>query len=540
MKIIIPSATVVNGALQDVGKIPSIIYPINQRTVFDYLYEKYGDADYSIIIYENAESVKEKLIKYKGVELIQLTHLGTLGYTILNGLKGVHGDGVINFGDTIVFDDLDDLKEDSFYYAEDLLSKEWTFFSDKNGMLTQIMDKNTASNNVSGKLFVGVFRFSHIEYLSECLEKVISETEESSLINPFYIAVQKYSYRYPLTPILAKDWMDIGHADKYFNSQLEVKAREFNHIKIDKNRGLLTKYSDDVDKFIGEIKWYLKIPNDLEYARPRIFDYSLDYTKPYVTMEYYAYHTVHEYYLYGDLDEKQWRKIFSRINFVCHDFQRYVVKDEGIISAEEEMYLTKTKERINKLRHDNRFISFFRQPIYVNGTRYKPLSEIELSLEKIIPDKLYDLDYFTIIHGDLCFANIMIDSNFNFIKVIDPRGKFGSYDIYGDPRYELAKLFHSVDGKYDYIIKGLFELDYDTDKPFINYSIKEQQKNIEIYNAFMDVFEDEIGHNKNQIELIEALLFLSMIPLHNESFEQQMVMLATGLEIFNRVENITK
>lgn len=99
---------------------------------------------------------------------------------------------------------------------------------------------------------------------------------------------------------------DIGHEDKYYNSKLEVRAREFNHITIDKNRGILKKTSDDKDKFIGEIKWYLKLPADVEYVRPRIFDYSTSYVNPYVSMEYYAYHTVHELFLYGDLTLQQW------------------------------------------------------------------------------------------------------------------------------------------------------------------------------------------------------------------------------------------
>lgn len=61
---------------------------------------------------------------------------------------------------------------------------------------------------------------------------------------------------------------------------MEVKAREFNHISIDKDRGILKKTSDDKDKFIGEIKWYLKLPADIEYVRPRIFDYSTSYVAP--------------------------------------------------------------------------------------------------------------------------------------------------------------------------------------------------------------------------------------------------------------------
>ena len=32
------------------------------------------------------------------------------------------------------------------------------------------------------------------------------------------------------------------------------------------------------------------------------------------------------------------------------------------------------------------------------------------------------------------------------------------YDIYGDPRYDLCKLNHSIEGDYDFFVNGLFEL----------------------------------------------------------------------------------
>ena len=41
MRLIIPSAKVVPEELQKLGKLPAIIYPINQRITFDYLYEQY-------------------------------------------------------------------------------------------------------------------------------------------------------------------------------------------------------------------------------------------------------------------------------------------------------------------------------------------------------------------------------------------------------------------------------------------------------------------------------------------------------------------
>ena len=133
----------------------------------------------------------------------------------------------------------------------------------------------------------------------------------------------------------------------------------------------------------------------------------------------------------------------------------------------------------------------------------------------------------------------MIDSNYSFVKVIDPRGKFGYYDIYGDTRYELAKLFHSVDGKYDFIIKDLFDVTFDLDAPRIDYSIQDRCRGFDLYRVFLEVFKDEIASDLKKIELIEALLFLSMIPLHNESLEHQAAMLGTGLDILNRVVDIT-
>lgn len=352
----------------------------------------------------------------------------------------------------------------------------------------------------------------------------------------FYRALKLYSTIHPLKAIKTNNWFDIGHADKYFNSKLEVKAREFNHIKIDKNRGILTKTSDDKDKFIGEIKWYLKLPADVEYVRPRIFSYSTSYSTPYISMEYYAYHTVHELFLNGDLDIRQWETIFKRIKFIVDDFKRYKVSDEYIVQALEDMYLNKTLQRFEKLKEDVRFTGFFTDPIVVNGNAYKSLNDIISVLKAIVPEMLYDVKEFNIIHGDLCFANMMVDNNLSFVKVIDPRGKFGKYDIYGDKRYELAKLLHSVDGRYDYIIKDLFEVSHSGNS--INYTIMDKNRKFDLYSVFIEVFKEDLGDNLKKVELIEALLFLSMIPLHGESFDHQMVMLATGLDILNRVTNI--
>lgn len=540
--ILIPSATIVPEELQKLGKLPAIIYPVNQNIVFDYLLEQYKDKydKMRIICHEQADKVHRRLEKYKkdDVEILDLPVLDDLGHTIYFGLEGINRPTIINFADTIVLDDALLDYDDAYYYTEDFISDTWTYFDQENGMITTIYDKNAMDSEEKAKLFVGVFKISDPQFFRKCLENAFEN--RSKEISTFYCALKMYSEQYPMSMLETDDWFDIGHADKYYDSKLAVKAREFNHITIDKNRGILKKVSDDKEKFIGEIKWYLKLPMDVEYVRPRIFSYSTSYNNPYVEMEYYSYHTVHELFLYGDLSRTQWRELFQRIQFVCHDFKRYSVSDDQIRPALEDMYLTKTKQRFEKMKQNDNFKNFFKNEISVNGKKYQSLESIMKLLEVEIPNMLYDVDEFHIIHGDLCFANIMIDTNLSFIKVIDPRGKFGKFDIYGDVRYELAKLLHSVDGKYDFIIKDMFHVAYNVDDATITYSIIDRKRNFDLYELFVEVFAEEIAGDIKKIEFIEALLFLSMIPLHGESLQHQMVMLGTGLEIINRVINIEK
>lgn len=539
-KVIIPSAKVVAEELQKIGKLPPIIYPVNQKIVFDYLYEHYKNwcSSMDIICYEKANEVKSRLSKYldRNVAVKVLPEIKDLGYTIYFALEHVEEPVIINFADTITAEPL--TYSDSFYYKEDYVSETWTYFDENNGELTDVYDKKVFAADQKKKLFIGVFNISDPKCLRKCLETAFYKEDLS--MSTFYYALLLYSRQHPLKAVIAEHWFDIGHAGTYNNSNLEVKAREFNHIDIDRNRGILTKTSENKDKFIGEIKWYLRLPDSIEYVRPRIFRYSVDYNAPSVSMEYYAYHTVHELFLNSELNRQQWIDIFNRIRFVIHDFKRFKVQGDDITLSLEDMYLKKTVQRLEELRKNSDFRCFFENDITINGKKYCSISDVEKKLVRIIPDMLYDIDSFTIIHGDLCFSNIMIDNDFTFIKLIDPRGQFGHYDIYGDPRYEMAKLFHSIDGKYDYIIKDIFNIDYNLKEAKICFSVLERTREYNIYRLFLDVFKDEIGNDLKKIELIESLLFLSMIPLHKEKLEHQLAMLGTGFEILNRVVNIQK
>ena len=146
-RIIIPAAKLVPEELWNLGKLPGIIYPINQRIVFDYLYEQYGSfPNIDIICYEEAEKVQRRLEKYikDGVRISILDSLSDLGHTVYFALRDVTEPVIINFADTIVMDDASALVGiDAFYCHEDYMSDTWTYFDEKNGSITSIYDKET-------------------------------------------------------------------------------------------------------------------------------------------------------------------------------------------------------------------------------------------------------------------------------------------------------------------------------------------------------------------------------------------------------------
>ena len=111
-------------------------------------------------------------------------------------------------------------------------------------------------------------------------------------------------------------------------------------------------------------------------------------------------------------------------------------------------------------------------------------------------------------------------------KFIDPRGNFGIDTIYGDYRYDIAKLRHCYHGRYDEITNNLFEIEENEGKINIKF-----YKNNE-YIDFDEILEKK-DVNIDDIELIEGLLFISMIPLHNDYPERQIAFFARGIQILN-------
>jgi hypothetical protein len=192
------------------------------------------------------------------------------------------------------------------------------------------------------------------------------------------------------------------------------------------------------------------------------------------------------------------------------------------------MYIIKTRERLYRILEDNEFGVFNNDKVIINNCEIYGLKYIMDNLNRIVEGYgLLETSSFNIIHGDLCFSNVLYDIRNRIIKLIDPRGKFGQFDIYGDHKYDIAKLCHSIHGGYDFILNGHFH--YTESKNGVKLDIFEKSHHIAIQELFNKQFLSFWYNDIKKIHLIESLLFISLVPLHKDKPLAQKAFLSRGL-----------
>ena len=137
-----------------------------------------------------------------------------------------------------------------------------------------------------------------------------------------------------------------------------------------------------------------------------------------------------------------------------------------------------------------------------------------------------------VMHGDLCFSNILYDSRGDRIKVIDPRGLNykAEFTVFGDLKYDFAKLTHSIVGLYDYIISGYYKIEESANGSIeIVFDIDERIE--KVISQYMQNFKVS-GLSVQDIIPLVILLFMSMLPLHADRPDRQKAMLINALRLY--------
>jgi hypothetical protein len=276
------------------------------------------------------------------------------------------------------------------------------------------------------------------------------------------------------------------------------------------------------------------LPADLAILFPRIIDpftYDSANKKGSYTMEFYGYPSIAELQLFWDLKDEVWTRVFQDMEAVFKMFSKhnYSIGKKAYM----DFYAGKIDDRVaefeNQLNESYKFI--ITDDLTINGKTYQAFSKVRERLFERI-EALYSEDDFCVVHGDFCFNNLLYDVSHRLIKLIDPRGSFGNKykGIYGDIKYDLAKLLHSAVGGYDYLVNNLYSIGFDGHE--VKYEILNKSNNTIIADKAEQLVTN-LGYQLKDIMLIVGTLFLTMPPLHDDSPSRQRVMYIHGIKLIN-------
>lgn len=327
----------------------------------------------------------------------------------------------------------------------------------------------------------------------------------------------------------ATQWVDAGRPDHPpARDAAPLVGRHFNQLSFDSTFGTVTKRSTNVDKFVDEIAYLGLLPDDVAVLFPRVLHASTDRSDPHLTMEYYAYPSLADVFLFEDVDDRVWRRVFDHLHTVL---ESSMWRHRAPMSGDDvhAMYLDKPRARLTSITEPAPLVRLIAHEgtIRVNGVAVQNFSTLWPALARATK-ALTEVEA-TIVHGDLCLSNILYDLRADIVKLIDPRGSFGRTGIFGDPRYDVAKLYHSTYGLYDCIVNDLFEVDVDVDGFEMHLDIRSQPRHGHVRSAFEAVFFERF--DRREILLIAGLIFASLPALHAESPSRQIAMYGRALQL---------
>lgn len=499
------------------------------RHIIDFYSKRLYNVEIVFVLASDAPEIVVNKDEHFNVSLscVYIETSNSIGETILAGLRELgefNGPVVVHMADTLV--DIDGpLKIDSIYVQarEDLYR--WTSVkTNANGQITVVNDRQLDVETDEQLVCVGLFSFSNCNRLAQLLDQRISNSEPET--EPFFQSLEDYSRLYSMELILTRQWFDCGHIDTYYQSRLGFQnLRHFNSLVYGPSPGQVTKRSESEESFRHQVRWFKQAPDSVASFIPRIFE-SSDGDNPYITMELLSIPTLGDLFVRSGLSLGAWNGVVRIISQIQSLFDKLASHSSVGGQLALSVYRDKTVSRINHFLSQNE--NGTELAIEYSNERWTLSKVLETLEDFIFLNRLDKLDTLTPIHGDFCFSNLLFDTKLGLLKMIDPRGEFGVPGIFGDKRYDYAKLMHSYSGLYDFLVSDNFKISF-SDENLINISVK----TTEYHSKLALIFENNLFSDRSffqEVKAIESLLFLSMLPLHSDKPQRQLAMLATGLQ----------
>ena len=308
-------------------------------------------------------------------------------------------------------------------------------------------------------------------------------------------------------------------------------SRYFNSLSGDEY--VINKSSSNKKKILSEYTFYRLLPDDMKYWFVMPFDYREEGDRAIYSMERMHMTDLAIKWVHGSIDKEEFEFILDKYFYFFNNRHSKRISIDAYKEISDKLYVKKVLERIDRLKKTKEFEGIAK--IIEAGTDEKNIDAIVekyLKVKHKIESNI-DFRYISVIgHGDPCFANAMYNKSTRTLKFIDPKGALDETELWTNPYYDIAKLSHSICGRYDFFNNALFEIDIDEklkcklEIPFNN-------------SPFIEIFRNKLEENRYDykcVRIYEASLFLSMLPFHIDNPKKVLGFILNAINIIKELE----
>ncbi len=301
-------------------------------------------------------------------------------------------------------------------------------------------------------------------------------------------------------------------------------ARYFNSLQGDNYT--IRKSSTNKKKIKAEYEYYHMLPDRMKRWFVLPYDYQEDENSASYQMERLHMTDIAIKWVHGSINDEEFSNLMDMYFVFFNERESRKVTAEEYRKTADDLYVKKVQDRVEDLKQ----LPEYRAIDHIIDI--DPIINRYLKLKDELEAKVTQDPVSVIGHGDPCFANAMYNRATRTLKFIDPKGALEEADLWTNPYYDIAKLSHSVCGRYDFFNNAMFEITvgedfrYELHIPFDNTHYKE-------------IFREKVeanGYDYNLVRLYEASLFLSMLPLHIDYPHKVLGFILNAVEILDEIE----
>ena len=527
--LIITSAAYAESELQaEFGRLPPAFLPIGNRRLFVHQHRELQDGATRIILSLPDDFVPNPvdvaLLAELGIEPVHVPAGLSLGQSIvyvINVTASAGGPVSILHGDTLLRG-LDRAAHDAVSVSTTPASYEWGGVAVEQG---RVVPHPPAAPPPAGERAVlsGYFAFAEAALLVQAITRAGGS---------FLHGLHQYGRERPLRPLEATEWLDFGHANTYHQSRGRVTTeRAFNELRTTPRQ--VVKSARNAAKIVAEARWFEGLPPPLRAFTPAFLGTRETANGPGYALEYLYLPTLADLYVFGSLSAGAWERVFGACDEFLTACAAFPAPAEAVHQAGA-LFGEKAQQRLDDFAAASGISPD--APCRFNGQALPSLRRMaDLAASAIPPAD--PARHLRLVHGDFCFSNILYDARANLVRVIDPRGTAadGGMTPYGDLRYDLGKLYHSVVGRYDHILAGYFRLT-GAGPLDLGLELPDGPAQREIEALFLRTGLGGLRPAEAASHAVCVLLFLSMLPLHADDPRRQRALLANAMRLFTGLE----